>query len=76
VAGFAVNESDPFQDKPVTAFAPREPSPYVNRLRMMWEKMRDPILQTFAAPPGISKNVASDSIKADRDQRNAALVEP
>jgi hypothetical protein len=110
VAGFTVNEGDPFQDKAVTVLAPRETSPYVNRLRMMWEKMRDPILQTFPIPPGISKNVASylkkidaiyvndaynslsiegyrvsadliervrsgnwnpDSIKADRDQRNA-----
>jgi hypothetical protein len=109
-AGFTVNESDPFEDKSVTAFATRETSPYVNRLRMMWEKMRDPILRTFPAPPGISKNAASylkevdaiyvtdaynslsiegyrvsteiiervrsgnwnpDSIKADRDQRNA-----
>ena len=108
--GFTVNQSDPFEDKSVTAFAPRETSPYVNRLRMMWEKMQDPILQTFPIPPDISKNVASylkkidaiyvtdaynslsiegyrvsadlregvrlgnwnpDSIKADRDPRNA-----
>jgi hypothetical protein len=64
-AGFTVNEGDPFQDTSVTAFAPRETSPYVNRLRMMWEKMRGPILQTFPIPPGISKNVASYLKKID-----------
>ncbi len=110
-AGFTINESDPFEDKSSITFAARETSPYVNRLRMMWERMRDPILQTFPAPPGIKKkDVAAylkevdaiyvtdaynslsiegyrvsteliqrvrsgswnpDTIKADRDQRNA-----
>lgn len=64
-AGFTVSESDPFEDKPAVTFAPRETSPYVNRLRMMWEKMRDPILQTFPAPPGTIKNIASYLKKVD-----------
>jgi hypothetical protein len=109
-AGFTVNESDPFKDKPVIPFSARETSPYVNRLRMMWEKMREPTVQIFPAPSGAKADVSSylkevdaiyvtdayhslsiegyrvsaeliervragawnpDSIKADRDQRDA-----
>jgi hypothetical protein len=58
-AGFTVNESAPFEDKPAVAFAARETSPYVNRLRMIWERMRGSVLQTFPAPPAKPKNIAS-----------------
>ena len=51
-AGFTVNEIDPFKDIPAIAFPARETSPYVNRLRMMWETMRGSIVQVFPAPPG------------------------
>jgi hypothetical protein len=109
-AGFTVNETEPFKDKLAGSFPARETSPYVNRLRMLWEKMREPIVQIFPAPPGAKDDVPSylkqldaiyvtdayhslsiegyrvsteliervraggwnpDSIKADRDQRNA-----
>lgn len=110
-AGFTVSENDPFEDLPSFTFAARETSPYVNRLRMMWGSMREPILRTFPAPPGINEQgIAAylervdaiyptdaynslsiegyrvsaeliervrsgswnpDSIKADRDERNA-----
>jgi hypothetical protein len=58
-AGFTVNETDPFKDKPAVSFSARETSPYVNRLRMMWEKMREPIVQIFPAPPGPKADVRS-----------------
>jgi hypothetical protein len=58
-AGFTVNETDPFEDKPTILFSARETSPYVNRLRMMWEKMREPIVKVFPAPPGIKASAAS-----------------
>jgi Fic family protein len=50
-AGYTVNETDPFEDKPAIAFNLKETSPYVNRLRMHWEAMREPILRHFPAPP-------------------------
>jgi hypothetical protein len=50
-AGYAVTESDPFADKSAIAFSPRETSPYVNRLRMSWNKMRQQILTAFPQPP-------------------------
>jgi hypothetical protein len=58
-AGYTVNESDPFADKPAVTFGARETSPYVNRLRMMWAAMREPVLKNFPAPPGLPKDAAS-----------------
>lgn len=58
-AGYTVNETDPFDDKPAITFGARETSPYVNRLRMTWEKMRQPILDLFPAAPGLPKDTAS-----------------
>ena len=58
-AGFTANVTDPFKDKPATTFSARDTSPYVSRLRMMWETMRDPIVQVFPAPPGIKADAAS-----------------
>ncbi len=37
----------------------RETSPYVNRLRMMWAAMREPVLKNFPAPPGLPKDAAA-----------------
>jgi len=58
-AGYVVNESDPFKDKPTITFGAREKSPYVNRLRMMWAAMREPVLKNFPAPPGLQKKAAA-----------------
>jgi hypothetical protein len=51
VAGYIVNETDPFKGLPPMAFALRETSPYVNRARMTWDKMRADVLQNFTAVP-------------------------
>ena len=52
-AGYAVRETDPFADRPAVALGTREVSPYVNRLRLMWEAMRGPVLDVFPAAPGL-----------------------
>lgn len=52
-AGYAVRETDPFADKPsLNIGAARETSPYVNRIRLLWEKMREPVIASFPKPPG------------------------
>lgn len=56
-AGYTVNENDPFEDKPSIAFTSREISPYVNRLRMSWAAMREPVLRHFPSAPGTSINL-------------------
>lgn len=50
-AGYTVAENDPFKALPPLAFALQETSPYVNRVRMTWDKMRADVLQNFSAEP-------------------------
>lgn len=57
VAGFTVSESDPFEDQPSVVFGTRETSPYVNRLRMDWARMRDDVRRIFPEAPGRPANV-------------------
>jgi hypothetical protein len=57
-AGYTVSENDPFEDKPAVTFSARDTSPYVNRMRMMWAAMREPVLQMIPAPPGPPKDTA------------------
>ena len=52
-AGYSVRESDPFENKPPIILTVRKASPYVNRIRLMWEEMRQPVLDAFPASPGI-----------------------
>ena len=58
-AGHAVHETDPFNDKPAILFGARETSPYVNRLKLLWVSMRQPIVSAFPAAPGIAKDAAT-----------------
>jgi len=51
-AGYEIRESDPFADKPGLFFSARETSPYVHRIQLMWQKMRDPVLEVFPQAPG------------------------
>jgi fido (protein-threonine AMPylation protein) len=52
-AGYTIAETDPFTDRITVIISPRETSPYVNRLRMTWSRMREDVLQHFPEPPGI-----------------------
>jgi hypothetical protein len=55
-AGYAVRENNPFTDKPSLVIRARETSPYVNRLRLLWQKMREPIIERFPKAPGPPRN--------------------
>ena len=52
-ADFDVREKNPFEDSVNLILSPRQLSPYVNRLRLMWEQMREPVLKQFPAAPGV-----------------------
>jgi hypothetical protein len=56
-AGYAVRENDPFTDKPSLALPARETSPYVNRIRLLWQKMREPVINRFPAAPGLPRSI-------------------
>lgn len=55
-AGYDVRESDPFIAPTPVKLSIREASPYVNRLRLMWQTMRPIVIKAFPKEPGISKN--------------------
>ena len=56
-AGYDVRENDPFTDRPFLVLAARETSPYVNRIRLLWQKMREPVIQHFPKSPGMPQNM-------------------
>jgi fido (protein-threonine AMPylation protein) len=55
-AGYTVRETDPFTDRPAVVLSFRETSPYVNRIRILWQKMRDPVIESFPEAPGLPRN--------------------
>lgn len=57
VAGYDARESDPFETKLPVILSGRERSPYVNRMRLMWQMMREPVMERFPEAPGLSKNI-------------------
>ena len=55
-ADYDVRENDPFQAISPVIISSRERSPYVHRIRLMWQSMREPILSVFPASPGLPKD--------------------
>ena len=51
-AGYAVRETNPIANAPRAVLPARERSPYVNRIRLMWQAMRGPVLGWLPASPG------------------------
>ena len=58
-AGYAIREADPFEGQTGTTLALRETSPYVNRMRLMWDAMRQTAIDVFPAPPGMPRSVGT-----------------
>jgi hypothetical protein len=49
-------ENDPLDNSDPIVLPQREPSPYVNRIRLMWHAMRQPIIDNFPETPGKIKS--------------------
>ncbi len=58
-ASYDVREQDPFAAESPVLFSSREPSPCVNRLRLMWQSMRRSVLQNFPKEPGIGSTISA-----------------
>ena len=58
-AGYDVRESDPFEAPSPILFTKREPSPYVGRMSLMWQNMRETVLEEFPEAPGIPEDKES-----------------
>lgn len=54
-AGHGVRESDPLADRAPAAAAAAAPA-IVGRMQVMWESMRDKVLDVFPPPPGLPKD--------------------
>ncbi|MEE8429451.1 MAG: Fic family protein [Gammaproteobacteria bacterium] len=55
-AGYDIRENDPFETQVPVMLSAREQSPYVNRIRLMWQEMRGPIIERFPKAPGLPKD--------------------
>lgn len=55
-AGYTVRESDPFEEPVTLILSKRDTSPYVNRLRLLWQSMREPVIAHFPEAPSQSMN--------------------
>ena len=58
--GFRLREAqviDELSARPGIVLAGRNVSPCVNRIRLMWDAMRQPALDTFPAAPGLSRQL-------------------
>ena len=58
-AGYNVRESDPFNNTLAFNTNTREKSPYAQRIKLMWQQMRETVLEDFPATPGIPEDVSS-----------------
>lgn len=58
-AGFVVTESNPFDVAPVQLVFSRSESPYVARLRLYWQSMRETALSMFDPEPGLPKDTGA-----------------
>jgi fido (protein-threonine AMPylation protein) len=56
-ADFDCREEDPFDAPALFTFGRFERSPYMNRIRLMWHAMREPILKQFIPSPGMPSNI-------------------
>jgi len=56
-AGFDVRESDPFEHQPAYEVSLRETSPYVQRIKIMWQNMRDTVINRFPSSPGMPEDI-------------------
>jgi len=52
-AGYTVRESDPFETRIDLSLPKRETSPYAGRIRLMWQTMREGVIENFPQNPGL-----------------------
>ena len=67
VAGYVVNEKNPFTVEPPKLEFSRRQSPYVLRMRLMWKDMRESVISKFPKEPGLPQDV--ERFMADIEER-------
>lgn len=56
-AGYDVRETDPFDNSLKIELPANKPSPYVLRIKLIWQEMRTKVLEYFPKPPGQPGNI-------------------
>jgi fido (protein-threonine AMPylation protein) len=64
-ADYDIREKDPFENTINLILPAHEQSPYVNRIRLMWQQMREPIIKQFPASQGRPSDIAGYLKAAD-----------
>lgn len=52
-ADYDIREEDPFDTRLELKLSPRERSPYANRIRLIWQQMREAVMANLPKAPGI-----------------------
>ena len=77
--GHSVSETNPFADPPPALKLLRGESPYVTRIRLMWESMRRDVIKAFPPAPGLpaapSAYMAAVKDSYARDAYNSLSIE-
>lgn len=56
-AGYDIREQDPFENRFDLNLPRREPSPYAGRIRLMWQQMREAVIEQFPQSPGSTNDI-------------------
>jgi hypothetical protein len=56
-AGYDIREQDPFENRIDLNLPRREPSPYAGRIRLMWQQMREAVIEQFPQSPGSTNDI-------------------
>jgi hypothetical protein len=56
-AGYVIREQDPFENQIDLNLPKREPSPYSGRIRLMWQQMREAVIEQFPQSPGSTNDI-------------------
>ncbi len=71
-AGYVVSESNPFNvASPILTFT-RAQSPYVLRMRLIWQAMRESVLGSFPPEPGLPTDIEKFMITVEENYQNDA----
>lgn len=65
-ADYVVNETDPFEKTSALVSGSREASPYVTRIRLTWQEMRESVIDIFPVPP--KKTIGIDAYLKNVDE--------
>ena len=58
-AGYDVRENDPFDTPSPVTFSKRERSPYVSRIQLLWQRMREDIIEEMPKASGLLEDKAA-----------------